>query len=76
MDITLTLVGLISIVGIILGAAWKLYTHIRDVEIQVTNHLQHQLDKMENKIDNLHYKMDNILEKLHEHMINDTHNYK
>jgi len=72
---TITIIGLVSVMATVLGLSWKLYKHIREVEVHITNHMQHQMERMEEKIDKVDGKVDKVLEKLHEHMINGTSNH-
>lgn len=48
-NITLSLA--ITLICIISGACWKILSRIHYVETQLTNHLKHDIIRVENKID-------------------------
>ena len=50
---TLTVVGLITILGIFIGASYKLYCMIRGIETTLSNHFNHKLERIEDKLDKI-----------------------
>ena len=43
----------ITILAAVITATWRLAVYIRRVELQITNHLRHDVERIEDKIDKI-----------------------
>jgi hypothetical protein len=63
MNIALLSLG-VTIFIAVAASAWKLAVHIRGVELQVSNHLKHDILRLEEKIDVMRDKVYEIKEEI------------
>ena len=66
MELTITVVGLMTLLIAVLGVAFKLFAMVRSVRTEVENHMSHKLDQLRDEVIRLENKVDDQGEKLNQ----------
>jgi len=64
MELGITIVGLVTILGAVVGIFFKLWSMVRNVEVTLENHMMHRFDRLEKKIDDNSEKINILIGKL------------
>ena len=46
-----TIIGLLTIAGLLIGATWKLLNHINNIEKTLQNDFEHRFQRLEEKVE-------------------------